>query len=240
MPITRRSTPGVSGPRSTRSPTKTARLPGRMPGTGGAARLVSGQLVAEVGEQRLEFGAAAVHVADDVERAGLIPQVVEELGPGQQGGTDLRFRPEHVHPPEPLALETAQTAPQLVALTPDHVRTERPVGPGGVPADAHPLGQVEDDGDRQDVVLPGEVEQLLAALLLHVRRVDDREASGREPLAGDEVQDVEGVLAGRLVVLVVGDQAAAEVAGDHLGRREVGAGEGRLAGPAGADEHDQA
>ncbi len=39
-------------------------------------------------------------------------------------------------------------------------------------------------------------EQLLAAVLLHVCRVDDGEPAGGEPLGRDEVQDIEGVLAG--------------------------------------------
>ncbi len=42
-----------------------------------------------------------------------------------------------------------------------------------------------------------------------------------EPLADDDAEHLEGVLAGVLVVLVVGDQAAAEVAGDHLVGAEV-------------------
>ena len=53
------------------------------------------------------------------------------------------------------------------------------------------------------------------------------------------MQDVEGVAAGALVVLVVGDEAAAEVGGDDLGRLEVPAGEGGLAGAGGADEDDE-
>ncbi len=86
-------------------------------------------------------------------------------------------------------------------------------------------------------MLPGDVDQLAAALLLDVGGgVHDGAPAGREPLARDVVEDVEGVAAGALVVLVVGDQAAAEVAGDDLGRLEVPAGEGGLAGAGRADQ----
>ena len=114
-----------------------------------------------------------------------------------------------------------------------------PVGAGRVALGAHLLGHVEHDGDGQHVVLLGQVDQLAAGVRLHAGRVDDGAAAGGQALARDVVQDVEGVLGGALVVLVVGDQAAAEVGGDDLGRLEVPAGEGGLAGAGGADEHDE-
>ena len=46
--------------------------PVRVYGVDRAAGVVAGERVAEVGEQSLELGPAAVHVADDVERTGLI------------------------------------------------------------------------------------------------------------------------------------------------------------------------
>jgi len=53
------------------------------------------------------------------------------------------------------------------------------------------------------------------------------------------VQHVERVRGGRLVVLVVGDQTTTEVAGQHLGRREMPRRERRLARAGRADQHDQ-
>ena len=82
------------------------------------------------------------------------------------------------------------------------------------------LGQVEHDRDRQHVVLAGQRDQRLAGLGLHVGGVDDGQPPARQPLAGDEVQHLERVVGRGLVVLVVGDQAAAEVGREHLGRRK--------------------
>jgi hypothetical protein len=102
------------------------------------------------------------------------------------------------------------------------------------------LRQVEDDRDRQHVVLAGQVDQLAARFRLHVGRVDDGQPPAGQALAHDVVQQLERVRGGGLVVLVVGDQAAAEVRRDHLGRLEVRAGERRLARAGDADEDHEA
>jgi len=48
----------------------------------GPAGVVAVDRVVQLGQQRLEFGPAAVDVADDVERTGLVPQVVVQPGCG--------------------------------------------------------------------------------------------------------------------------------------------------------------
>ena len=78
-------------------------------------------------------------------------------------------------------------------------------GRGPVPLVADPLGQVEHDGHRQAVILPGQLDQRLAGLGLDVGGVDDRQPPQGQPLAGDEPEHLEGVLGDGLVVLVVAD-----------------------------------
>ena len=131
-------------------------------------------------------------------------------------------------------------AAELAALAAEHVRAEVPVRAAGVALGAELLRQVEHDRDRQHVVLAGQHDQLAAGFGLHVGGVDDGQPAGCQPLAGDELQHLERGRRGGLVVLVVGDQAAAEVRGDHLGRLEVRPGERRLARAGHADQHDQA
>ena len=190
----------------------------------------------KVGEQRLELGATAMHVADNVERSGLVPPVVVEAGPDDRRRVDLVRRLENVYDAEALALQPAQPAAQHVTLPAQHVWAEVAVRARGVALGADPLREVEHDGDREHVVLPGERDQVLARLGLHVGGVDDGQAPGREALTGDVVQHVEGVTAGALVVHVVGDEAAAEVAADDLGGPEVARREGAFAGAAHPDE----
>ena len=108
MPMTRRSTPGVSGPRSTRSPTKTAlRFAG---GIASTARPSSSRpdVVAQLGEQLLQLGAAAVHVADHVERAGLVPQVVEQPLVHDRRVVHIGLAAQHVDALEALLAEELQ------------------------------------------------------------------------------------------------------------------------------------
>ena len=99
--------------------------------------------------------------------------------------------------------------------------------------------QVEDDGRGEEVELAGQGDQSGAVLRLHARRVDHGEPAAGEPFAGDVVKEIEGVAGGGQVVLVVGDEAAAVVGGDHLGGPEVPARKGRLAAPRRAGENDQ-
>ena len=89
------------------------------------------------------------------------------------------------------------------------------------------------------VELSRQRDQRLARLGLHVGGIDDREQAAREPLRRDEVQHLEGVTGRRLVVLVVGDQAAARVGRKHFGWLEVLAGERGLARSRGSDQHDE-
>ncbi len=205
-------------------------------GADGAAGRVAVDLVAERRQQLLEFGPAAVHVADDVERACLVPQVAVQPGPADGGGGDLLGGVQHVHGAEPFAAKPAQPAAELAALAAEHVRAEVPVRPAGVPLRTELFRQVEHDRGRQHVVLAGQHDQLAAGFGLHVGGVDDGQAAGLEALAGDELQHLERGRRGGLVVLVVGDQAAAEVRGDHLGRPEVRPGERRLARAGHADQ----
>ena len=154
------------------------------------------------------------------------PQVVEQPGPARSA----RRRPPRAcaaraRVRKPFAAKTAQPAAQLVALAAEHVR-RRSRGPGG-PA----LRSAQTFSGRSSTIATGSTScsrasatSCAAGLGLHVGGVDDGEPAGRQPLAGDEVQHLERGRRGGLVVLVVGDQAAAEVAGDHLGRPEVRAG----------------
>ena len=63
-----------------------------------------------------------------------------------------------------------------------------PVVPIAVPLLADLFRHVEDEGDREAVLLPSKTDQRLAGLGLDVGGVHDGETAQRQPLAGDEVQ----------------------------------------------------
>jgi hypothetical protein len=137
-------------------------------------------------------------------------------------------------------MQVAHAAAQLAALARHHMAGQVAVGPRGVARDRHRLRHVEHDGHGQHVLVLGELDELGARPRLHVGGVHDREQAAPQPRTDDVVQEVEGVGGGRLVVLVVGDDRAAVVRGDHLGRPEMPAGEVRLARPGHADQDDEA
>ena len=87
-----------------------------------------------------------------------------------------RRQAPHLHQrPYRLPLQALQRATELALLVPDHVRTEVAIGSLAVARLAEGLGQVEDERDGEDVVLPCQGDQRPARLLLYIRRVDDRE-----------------------------------------------------------------
>jgi hypothetical protein len=196
-------------------------------------------VVAELFQQGLELVEAAVDVADDVERTVLGPAVVPEGLTLEGRRFDVLERREYEHVTEALPLELAKGPSELLHLLAHDVGSEGAVRPVLVPLAADLLGQVEHDGDGERVKLPRQGDERLAGLGLHVCGIDHREQSAGEPLPGDEVEQVEGIARGRLVVVVVRHEAATRIRRHDLGRLEVFAGECGFAGAGRADEHDE-
>jgi hypothetical protein len=196
-------------------------------------------LVAELAEELLELVAATVHVPDQVEGAVLSLPVVPEGRARDPGGVHFLGAREDVHLAEALAVQPLEGAAQIACLVADDVGAEVAVGTIAVSVVADALGQVEHDRDRQEVVLTRERDERSPVLALDACRVDYGESARGHALGGDEVEKLEGIGRSRLVVRVVGDEAAAEVRRDHLRRPEVLRRERRLAGARGADEDDE-
>ena len=187
---------------------------------------IGGGPVAERVQQVGQFPVAAVHVADDVKR----PVLAGPVGPGRLPdhlrGVHLGRAGEDEHAAESLPLQPPDRAREHRVLPGDHPGSEAAVGPRRVPLDAGPLADIEHDRHRQHMMLAGQRHQRPPRVRLHVRGVDHGQPPDGEPLGGDHVQRLEGRRGHRLVVLVVADQAAEEVRGQHLGRPEVPGGEG--------------
>jgi hypothetical protein len=94
---------------------------------------------------------------------------------------------------------------QFLELAADDVWSEIAVSAAAVALLADPFRQVEDERDQQHVELARQRHQRLARRRLHIGRIDHGQAAGGQALASDEVQQIEGVGGGRLVVLVVGN-----------------------------------
>ena len=137
---------------------------------------------------------------------------------------------QHVDVAEALFLESAERPPQVLELASDDVRAEVAVRPDPVARLAHLLSDVEHDRHGYDVVAPRQLDQRLACARLDVGCVDDGEPPRCQALGSDEVQHLEGIRRGALIVLVVGDQPATGIRREDFGRQEVAAREGGLAG----------
>jgi hypothetical protein len=196
-------------------------------------------VVAERAQQRRQLVEAAVDVADDVERPVLVPLVVVQRLARDLDRVDLLHRLQHVRVAEALASEEAERAAHGALLVAHDVRPELAVRPQRVALVADARRHIEGDGHRERVVLAGDGDERLAVLRLDVRGVDDRQLRARQALAHDRVQQVEGVVRRGLVVLVVGDEAAAEVGRHDLRRLEVLARERRLAGAGRPDQRHE-
>ena len=152
-----------------------------------------------------------MHVADDVERAVVVAAVGPQADALDRRVVDLVGRAQHVDVTEALALEVADRLAQQAALLADGVGADAAVGAGAGALEAQLGRDVEHDRHGQHVVLTGEADQRCSGVALHAGRVDDGEPARLEALAGDVAKDVEGGGGGHLIVLVVGDEQAAEI-----------------------------
>lgn len=203
-------------------------------------RIVGCLTVSELLQQGLQLVAAAMDIADDVERPVLVPPVVPERNPLDDRRLHRLGRLQHEDVAKPLPPEPPEPTPQLRLLIADDMGTKVPIAPAGVAVLADPLVQIQHDRHGQDVVLPGQFHERLAGLRLNVGGIDHRESAQGEPLPGDEPEHLEGVLRDGLVVLVVGDHPPAGIGRDHLGGSKMPAGERALSRAAGTDEDDEA
>src|SRR6266487_4522605 len=78
-------------------------------------------LIAQVLQERPQFITTAVHIADDVERSVLVLAVAPDWLALHHRGLDLFWRGQDKDMAKAFTLETAQRAPQLLALVADDV-----------------------------------------------------------------------------------------------------------------------
>ena len=124
MPITRRSTPGESGPRSTRSPRNTARRPSGWTASTGRPCVVADHRVAEPSSSA--SSSARQPCTSPMTSNGPVwsRRSLSSRSRTIVGGVDLVRRRAARAPCGTLLRQAAQRAPQLVALAPDDVGAE--------------------------------------------------------------------------------------------------------------------
>ena len=200
---------------------------------------VGAGVVAQPVEQAQQLVMAAVDVADDVERAGVVAAVAPDPGAEHLNRVEFLGRTERVDPRESLLAQPLRAAAQRVVLAPDGPRGRAAVPALLVVLEAHVQGDVEHDGGGEHVPSACEFDDGLAVLGLRVGGVDHGEAAEFEALVHDGVKQLEGGRGDRLVGRVVADEGSAVVARHDFSGGEVPAGERRLARAGCAAQHHQ-
>ena len=185
------------------------------------SRAVARQHVAQRPEQQHQLVQAAVDIADHVEGAVFLAEIVEQLVAADHRVVYFIRGGKHVHPGETLPAQGTQRLLQGPVLAVDHRRRHCSRATRGIAFKAHLDRQVQDDGRDERVLRLRNLHQLLPGGLLHVGGVNHREQAGLEALGGHEAQRLEGRRCHRLVARVVPDQSAERVAGKHLELPEV-------------------
>jgi hypothetical protein len=144
-------------------------------------RINCSRLIAELEKQLLQFITASMDIANEIERAMFVPPIVPEGCPLNGDGVYLLGRFQYKYVAKSFTLEGFERTSQLRALLPDNMSAEIAVRSISISPLAHILWQVEDNGDRQGMILAGQRHQGLPRLVLHVRGIDDGKAAGGQP-----------------------------------------------------------
>ena len=124
MLIAKRSTSGIFGPRSTKSPRKITLRP-----SGGVDRILWRSVavglrlyrIAKLLQQIDKLIEATMHIADDVERPVFMFQIVPKRLADDLGSINFLGRAQEMHMPETFSFKQANGIPQLTALLPNDV-----------------------------------------------------------------------------------------------------------------------
>jgi len=124
-----------------------------------------------------------------------------------------------------------------VAIDDDLV--DDPAGAPGVPRSDDRGREVEHDGDARHACAGRPLEERPSRRSLDIRRVDNDQPAGGQPLLQLAMEDRERQPRRSLVRGVTGDRLAIRVGREDLGRGEESRSERRLAGAGGPDEDDE-
>ncbi len=176
-----------------------------------AQHLAPGDGVAERGQQLLQLGCTAVHIADDVEGSAVGALVGPQRLAVDHRRLDCGLAGQLPDLSKALTLQTAQTAADLRGHALDHAGAERPVGAALVALDAHTDPRVDHDGDRQRMPAAGDLDPRFAVGRANIGGVDHGQPAVLQPLLGDGADQLKGVGADRLIGIVVAHPATGAI-----------------------------
>src|SRR5690606_208610 len=137
---------------------------------------------------------------DDVERSLLGLLVIPERLASDRQTFQLLGRAEHMDVTKAFGLEATERLAQSADLIADGVLAERAIRASCVAVATEPLGHVEHERHGRAVILTSKRDEGLSCLGFKVRCVYDRELARAEPLARNELQSLECILRGGLII----------------------------------------
>src|SRR5580700_9720682 len=109
---------------------------------------------------------------------------------------------QHVDSTKTFPFKVSQRPAQLLRLLTYDVRAKRTVWTITVSLVAKFIRQIENNGDRNTVILASQGNDRFASFSLHIGSIDHYQLAGRQPFGCDEIQDIKGIVRGRLAVLL--------------------------------------
>src|SRR5260370_13544750 len=159
-----------------------------------------------------------MNVSDDVEGSVVASTVDPQRLANDCGCLHGFDRVHDIDVAESLPLEASHRALHLVSLGVNHARWQVSIRATTVPLDTQLLWEIEDDGDREAVVVTAEGDKRLARFSLNARRVDDDDPPRSQPFARYELEHAKRGWCGSNISLVHLDHSSAPFCGDHLRR----------------------
>jgi hypothetical protein len=114
-------------------------------------------------------------------------------------------------------LQRSKRTPQVVRLLPNDVRPEIPIDSRTIALLAETCRKIEYDRNTEHVRFASKLDKALSVFSLDIRCVDNAQSACSQAFPRYVVEKVESIRRCSLVILIVGNQSAAEIGGKDFG-----------------------
>ena len=156
-----------------------------------------------------KFVVATMNVTDDVEGSGLRFLVVVKRNTFESDGFRLFRRRKYQNMAKSFALQAAKRATQILKLAMCDMIAETTVGADLIAVLTDSFRHIENDGDREAMILPRELHKRFAIFGLYISGIGDGQSAGAKTLRSDEMENFERVIGCGEIIFVIRNHRAA-------------------------------
>src|SRR5262249_4561196 len=131
--------------------------------------------ISQLSKQVFELIEAAVNISDDVKRSMLMTPIRPERLPFNHDVFNLLGSIQHMNITKSFISQPPQRAAQISHLLNNDMGSKTPVGSNRIALAANLFGQLKNDGNSKDMMIPGQRDQWLASFFLDIRCIDHSE-----------------------------------------------------------------